>query len=176
MRPAPGAAMAALRRWLHSEAEAYRRGQQRPLGGYAMLLGVYAGGTAVAAAGVLAARRTLPERVPVRDMVTMALASHKLARIITKDPVTSPLRVPFTAFDGASAPGELSDRVRGDGFRHAAGELMTCPMCMTQWVATAFTVGLVTAPRVTRLAMATFAAVAGSDFLQHFYVWLQENS
>jgi hypothetical protein len=54
------------------------------------------------------------------------------------------------------------------------GELLTCPMCLGQWVATALTLGLALAPRPTRLAMGTFAGIAGADFLQHLYVLLQQ--
>ncbi len=165
-----------LRDLAHREAEAYRHGEPRPLAGHAALLGVYAAGSAAAAAGVALARRPLPERVPVADLIPMALTTHKLARLLAKDPVTAPLRAPFTTFHGASAPGELHEEVRGEGWRHAVGELITCPMCLAQWVATALTFGLLAAPRTTRLVMATFTAVAGSDFLQHVYAWLQQEA
>jgi hypothetical protein len=94
--------------------------------------------------------------------------------MIAKDPVTSPFRAPFTAFEEASAPGELHEEVRGHGLQHSVGELLTCPMCLAQWVATGFTLGLVFAPGPVRLALSTFTAVAGADFLQHAYVALQQ--
>jgi hypothetical protein len=47
-------------------------------------------------------------------------------------------------------------------------------MCLAQWVATGLSVGLVLAPSTTRLAMSTFTAVSGADFLQHLYVRLQQ--
>src|SRR5207237_211568 len=97
-------------------------------------------------------------------------------RLIAKDPVTSPLRAPFTSYEGTSAPGELHEEVRGHGLAHSVGELLTCPMCLGQWVATAFSLGLFIAPRPTRMVMSTFAAVAGSDFLQHVYADLQQSS
>jgi hypothetical protein len=46
-------------------------------------------------------------------------------------------------------------------------------MCLAQWVATGLSAGLVFAPRQTRLVNATLTAVAGADFLQHVYAWLQ---
>lgn len=168
--------LTALREWAGREAAAYKDGQPRPLGGYLAMMGIYGAGTAVAAAGTALARRALPERVSAADLIPMVLTTHKLARIIAKDPITTPLRVPFTTFHGTSAPGELSEEVRGEGLRHAAGELLTCPMCLAQWVATGLVLGLVAAPRTTRLVMATFTAVAGSDFLQHIYAWLQQES
>jgi hypothetical protein len=75
-----------------------------------------------------------------------------------------------------SAPGELAEEVRGHGLQHSTGELLSCPMCLSQWVATALTLGLVVAPAPTRLVMGTFSAVAGADFLQHVYVMLQKAS
>jgi hydrogenase/urease accessory protein HupE len=47
-------------------------------------------------------------------------------------------------------------------------------MCLAQWVATALALGLMLAPSPTRLAMSIFTAVAGADFLQHGYAWLQQ--
>ncbi len=49
--------------------------------------------------------------------------------------------------------------MRGKGIRHAVGELITCPFCTAQWVATAYAAGLVFAPHATRLAGATMTAV-----------------
>jgi hypothetical protein len=43
-----------------------------------------------------------------------------------------------------------------------------------QWVASAFAFGIVLAPTATRMALATFTAIAGADFLQHAYVLLQQ--
>ena len=41
-------------------------------------------------------------------------------------------------------------------------------------IATGFTMGLVFAPRVTRLIAATFTAVAGADFLQLLHAKAQQ--
>jgi hypothetical protein len=49
------------------------------------------------------------------------------------------------------------------------GELLVCPFCLSQWIAAAFALGLMYAPRVTRLIMAMTAMVAISDFLQVAY-------
>ena len=60
------------------------------------------------------------------------------------------------------------------GLKHSIGELITCPFCLDVWIATGFTVGLVFAPRVTRLVAATFSAVTGADFLHLLYAKAQE--
>jgi hypothetical protein len=159
---------------MQRQGELYRDGEDRPLGGYLALMGIYSAATML---GTLLARRLgrpAPKRISPWDVTQLILTTHKLSRLIAKDPVTSPVRAPFTTYKGVSAPGELTEEVRGHGFQHAAGELITCPMCLGQWVATALCFGLVTAPRSTRLTMATFSAVAGADFLQHAYVALQQ--
>jgi hypothetical protein len=117
----------------------------------------------------------VPQASPF-DVVLVAAATHKLARIIAKDAVTSPIRAPFTEFAGAAGDAELSEEVRGEGTRHAVGELLSCPFCLAQWIATGFAFGLVFAPRATRLVAATMTAVAGSDFLQLAYAWGQQKA
>lgn len=163
-----------VRDWVRKQAAAYRHGEDRPLGGYLALMSVYATGTTVAAAGAKAAGRQAPSGLSPWDAAQLAVATQTLARLIAKDPVTSPLRAPFTSYEGLSAPGELSEQVRGHGLQHSFGELLTCPMCLGQWIATGFTLGLVWAPKLTRLAVGTFAVVGGADFLQHAYVRLQQ--
>ncbi|HEU5270501.1 MAG TPA: DUF1360 domain-containing protein [Jatrophihabitans sp.] len=165
---------AGLRDWFREQGRAYRNGEDRPLAGYLMLSGGYATGTV--AGGLLAKLlgRRLPDRLGPWEVAQLAIATHRLARTIAKDPVTSPFRAPFTSYAGTSGPGELAEEVRGHGLRHSTGELLACPMCLAQWVATALALGLVISPRITRLVLSTMTAVAGADFLQHLYVYLQQ--
>jgi hypothetical protein len=102
------------------------------------------------------------------------VATHKLSRVITKDRVTSPLRAPFTEFEEEGGPGEIEEEPRGRGLRRAIGELLVCPFCLGQWVATAILAGLAVAPRTTRFVCSIFAVVAIGDFLQIFYKGSEE--
>ncbi len=156
------------------EAAAYRHGEDRPLGGYLSLLGIYSAGTAAVALAVKVAGRKAPKQIKPWDLMLITLATQKLARILAKDPVASPLRAPFTSYEGQSGPGELAEEVRGHGLRHSVGELLTCPMCLAQWVATGLCVGFVVAPTTTRMVTATMSAVSGADFLQFAYALLQQ--
>jgi hypothetical protein len=165
-----------FREWARKQAQEYSNGAERPLGGYLRLLSIYVSGTATTALAGRALGRSLPQRLSVWDVTQLAITTHKLSRIIAKDPVTSPFRAPFTRYEGVSAPSELHEEVRGHELSHAVGELLTCPMCLAQWVATGLAAGLVIAPAPTRLAMAVFTAVGGSDFLQHVYAALQQAS
>jgi hypothetical protein len=153
----------------------YAPGEDRPLRGYAALMGVY--GAAVAA-GVVALRRRnrpLPD-VRLADIALVGVATHKLARRMSKDSVTSPLRAPFTRYEGVAGPAELQEGVRGSGIRKAVGELVSCPFCLSQWVSTGFTFGLLVAPRATRWAASIFASLALADFLQFAYAWAEQQA
>jgi hypothetical protein len=140
----------------------------RPLGGYLAIMASY-GGLMTAAAILLARRNRMPNGVRAGDAVLLSVATHKLSRTLAKDAVSSPLRAPFTRFKGAAGPGEVNEDVRGEGAQKAAGELVSCPFCLDQWVASAFVVGLAVWPRFTRFMAATFAVRAGADFLQFAY-------
>jgi hypothetical protein len=89
-------------------------------------------------------------------------------------PGTSPLRAPFTRYDGTSGPAEVSEEVRGSGARKAVGELFTCPFCTGLWASTGLAAGLVFAPRATRLAAGTLTALVGSDLLHFLRARLQQ--
>lgn len=161
--------MTAVLEPLRKVGRRYRGGQERPLGGYLLLDSTYLG--LVTAIG-LAIRRSgipLPERVSAGDLALIGLATHKSSRTLAKDAVTSPLRAPFNRYDGPGNPAEINEEVVADGPTHAVGELVSCPFCLAQWIATGFVTGLVVAPRATRLVAATFGAVAISDFLQMAY-------
>jgi hypothetical protein len=165
-----------LERLARSVLDRYAGSEDRPLAGYAMTMATYATVVAALAGTARLTGREVPDRVQVTDVVLCALATEKLSRLLAKDPVTSPLRAPFTAYQGTSGPAELSEEVRGTGARKAVGELVTCPFCTSVWVATGFTAGLVYLPRTTRLAVATLAALAGADLLQFARAGLEKAS
>jgi hypothetical protein len=151
---------------LEQEQSAYADGSDRPLFGYLAIAAAYA---ATTAGGVVLVRRSDPKfrgAIPPRDVLFISVATFQLARVITKKPITSFLRAPFTKYEGVSGPAELDESVRGRGVRHALGELLTCPFCMAHWIVTAFGFGYVVAPEVTRLVAAMFTAEAAADFLQ----------
>ena len=151
------------------EAHAYAGDEDRPLGSYLALMGGYGAFVGMLSAAVCVSRRSLPRRPAVGDVVLTAIATHKVARLLSKDPVTSPLRAPFTRFQGQSGEAEIDEQVRGTGTRKALGEVVTCPFCLDQWVATAFSFGLIFAPRATRFIAGVFTVTTLSDFLQLAY-------
>jgi hypothetical protein len=158
-----------------SVSEGYAPGRGRPLAGYFTAMTVY--GISVSTLGAIARaqRRTAPDLTPF-DVVLVAAATHKLARLIAKASITSALRAPFTRYISPDGPAELHEEVPGHGLRHAVGELITCPFCLAVWLATGFTFGFVFAPPATRLVATTMTAVAAADFLQFGYAWAQQNA
>lgn len=159
-----------------TQEDRYAGDVDRPIGGYAATMSVYAGVVGALAAAARVTSREVPDGLPVTDVALSALATHKLSRLLARDPVTSPLRVPFTAYQGTAGPAELQEEVRGSGAQKTVGELITCPFCTGVWVATAFTAGLVYLPRTTRLAIGTFASLAGADMLQFARSWLEKQT
>jgi hypothetical protein len=137
-----------------------------PLLGRAILTGTFftALGTGVAAARRAGVR--LPREVAVRDVVATGVATYKLARMITKDRVTTFARAPFTEYEHPAGRGEVEERPRGSGLRRAVGELVVCPYCVGFWVASGLTAGLVVSPRPTRAVVAVFDMLAVADALQ----------
>lgn len=159
-------------RWSEQRA-LYSHGEHRPEGSFTAIMAAY--GVTAAGLGLLIRRSgRLPERVSVRDLALLSVGTFKLSRLLAKDPVTSPLRMPFTTFSGTSGEAELAEEVRGTGPRKAIGELVTCPFCVGMWVATGFGAGIVLAPQATRLIASVFATLAASDVLQFAYAALEE--
>ncbi len=147
--------------------------EERPLGGYLAAMGLYAAAVGTLAGITRFAKREIPDGLGIGDVLLSAVATHKLSRLITKDPVTSPLRAPFTVYEGQAGPAELKEEVRGKGAQKTVGELITCPFCTDMWVATGLMAGLLYLPRTTRLAVDTLAVLAGADILQFGYSRLQ---
>lgn len=142
---------------------------ERPLESYALLMTVY---SAVVAAVLAVAQRRgrLATRPAPADLALTALATQRLSRLVTKDRVTAVVRAPFTQPSGEqAAPREVDDKPQGRGLRRVIGELLVCPFCISQWIATAFAAGLLFAPRTTRWIAGVFTAVGLSDFLQFAY-------
>jgi hypothetical protein len=131
------------------------------------------------AGSLVAARRSgkrLPERIGVWDTITAGVATHKLTRLIAKDKVTSFIRAPFVTSQAPSGRGEVTSQPRGRGLQFAIGELLTCPYCLGQWVSAGLGVGMVAAPRLTRLVTVVYTAETIADFLQLGYVAVEERA
>ncbi|MFE7766018.1 DUF1360 domain-containing protein [Streptomyces sp. NPDC057438] len=83
--------------------------------------------------------------------------------------MTSPLRAPFTRYVGPQGAAELHEEARPEGGKDTVGELVTCPFCVSVWVASTLTAGRLLWPRATRTAMGALTSLAGADALQLAY-------
>ena len=136
-------------------------------GSYALAMTAYVVLAARAATVVRRRHLRLPD-VTTRDVVLTALATQRVSRVLARDPITSPIRAPFTEFVGVSGPAQLEERaVDTSRLKHTVGELITCPFCLGQWVGTGFVVAQVLWPRAARIVTAGFAAIGLADHLHH---------
>lgn len=161
---------------LAEEQQAYAGDEDRPLASYGAVMAIYSSVVGLAALAVRRSGRRLPDRVAAGDVALLSVATFKISRLLAKEPVTSPLRAPFTTFQGTSGEAELAEEVRGTGVRHALGELLTCPFCLGQWTATGLVFGLVLAPRATRLFATLFTSLTAADLLQFAYDRVQQEA
>jgi hypothetical protein len=143
--------------------------QERPLGGYAALMGIFAALSGGFITWLRASGRELPETIETRDLALIAIATHKSARLIARDRVTSTIRAPFTTFQDDAGPSEVDEAARGHGLRRAIGELLICPYCLSMWITVGFITGFIVAPRSTRWIASVFVALTGADALQIAY-------
>jgi hypothetical protein len=147
----------------------YARHEHRPLAAYTGPTAAFGALFPGSLAALRASGRDLPQRPSAADIALAGIATHKMTRLLAKDRVTSFIRAPFTRYQEPAGHGELEEAPRGDGARLAIGELLVCPYCLGQWVAAGFAVGLVAAPRTTRLVAGMYGAETLSDFLQLAY-------
>ena len=144
------------------------------LEGYASILASYAVLTAGLAFGLRNKRGRLRAMGPM-DLLLYGLTTEHLSRVVTKDSITSGFRLPFTRFKETAGEGEVNEEVISDGHRHAIGELLTCPFCVAQWVATGLVAGSVGAPTLTTAVISISAAARVSDYLQLLYGQLRQD-
>lgn len=143
--------------------------EHRPLAGYGALSAAWVAAFGGSLLALRAAGQRPPERFAAADLVLAGIASHKISRMISRDKVTSFVRAPFMRFKGSGGKGEVEEEPQGEGLKLAIGELFNCPYCLDHWVASAYALGLIGAPRTTRLIGFVAATEAIADYLQIAY-------
>jgi hypothetical protein len=145
------------------------RTERPPFPSYAAFAALFNASFAGALLAAKKAGRELPESVSAGDVVLLGTATHKLSRLVAKDKVTAFARAPFTELQGKGAPAEVEEKPRGKGLRRAVGEMVVCPYCLGLWISGGLHVGMLFAPRGTRIAASVLSALTLSDFLQIAY-------
>ena len=171
-----GPVLTTLRTQSKAVTSRYAGDHHRPLPGYVALAGGY---TALAGTALTLARRRAGRRqgrLDWGDLALITVSTYRLSRILTKDAISSPLRAPLTRFTGPGLPGEVNEEVapdvEGRPVLHAVSELVTCPFCAGQWVATSLVAAQVIAPAFTRLVTGVLTAAAGAEVLHYAHAAL----
>jgi Protein of unknown function (DUF1360) len=147
-------------------AEKYSPQDPQPLGGYAALTLIFNALVAILFVARRRSQRELPDQIPFQDIALLGVGTFKLSRLITKDKVMSWLRSPFTRYESKGRPSEVEEKPRGEGLQQAVGQLITCPYCAGQWIATGLLAVYLWQPRATRAATSTLAIATAADYLQ----------
>jgi hypothetical protein len=138
----------------------------KPFGAYAGFAAVF--GSALAAF-IAAEGKRLPERPRLTDTLLIGVATHKLARLIAKDDVTSFLRAPVTVDEEGTDP-------KPRGIQRAAGELVTCPYCLGLWISAGLSAANVLWPSRARFVVSVLAAHGCADLLHAGFTRLRAES
>ncbi len=157
---------------LENVQRAYAPREQIPLSAYVASMVIFAAGLTGVLVWLTRRNARLP---PLREVALLGVATHKLSRIVSKDFVTAPLRAPFTRRAGSEGAGEVQDEARGGGARRAVGYLLTCPYCLSPWIATGLSAAMLARPVPTGFVVRVLAAVTASDFLHLLYSRLNES-
>ena len=145
--------------------------QSQPLGAYLTLTGTFGAFVSGLAGAMWLSGSKLPEKPKLGEILLLGIATHKLARLITKDMVTAPLRAPFVQFKEFTGEGEVEEESRRDGgVKEAVGDLLTCPYCMGVWIAVPMWFGMALAPRLTRFVAGILATITTADFTHRAYL------
>ncbi|WP_043194060.1 DUF1360 domain-containing protein [Streptomyces sp. NRRL F-2664] len=108
------------------------------------------------------------------ELLLTATATFRLSRLIGKATVTRPLRAPFTRVDCPGAPAELNETPREEPGRKTAGELISCPFCLSVWLVATFTGARAVWPGATSTVTGALTALTMADALQYGYSALSE--
>jgi hypothetical protein len=156
--------------------ESYDENDEVPVSSYATLVGAFNLIFALFLVVSRAAGRPVPERIEARDILIFGAATHKLSWILAREPITSPIRAPFTKLEEMQSPTKAEEKPRGTGLQRTIGELLTCHFCLGMWVAAFFTYAFALFPAVTRLIAAIFAMLTISDHLHQIYKSLMDRT
>jgi hypothetical protein len=126
---------------------------------YAKLNAVY-GALFLAVLAGTRSRQESDDPIPVRELLPLGAATFALSKVIAREKIGTWVREPFVEQDDGQR------RPRGNRFRGAVGELITCTRCVGAWSALGI-VGLrVADPRSGRVVTNVLAASALNDWLQ----------
>jgi len=99
------------------------------------------------------------------DYILLGLSVFRMGRMVSYDAVMEPYRAPFTETvpDGTGAGSTVEPK--GEGWRRAVGELISCPICSGTWIAAVLVYGMQVLPGSTRALMAIMSVIGIGEVL-----------
>ena len=114
--------------------------------------------------GLLAAHRARGDDTePIRaaELVPLGAATFALSKVISREKIGAWVREPFVQDEGTDRR-----RPRGEGMRHAVGELVTCSRCVGAWSALGLVSVRTLSPKTARTVTSVLALSAINDWMQ----------
>jgi hypothetical protein len=103
--------------------------------------------------------------ITVFDFILLVLATTRLGRMIAFDRIMDPFRMPFTRVVEDNSGEGKTVIPRGNGFRQAIGQLISCPICVGTWAAALLTAALLVFPDGTRVFLYALGAVSAAEIM-----------
>lgn len=99
------------------------------------------------------------------DLALLGMATYRAGRLVAYDDVMEPLRSPFTQTEPSTWGAGKDVVARGHGTRRALGELISCPTCVSTWIALFLVAGMRLFPAPTRLILAILSTSGMAELL-----------
>jgi hypothetical protein len=99
------------------------------------------------------------------DYILLGLSVFRMGRMVSYDTVMEPYRAPFTQVVPDDSGAGDTVEPRGEGWRRAIGELISCPICSGTWIAAVLVYGMQVAPGPTRALMAIMSVIGIGEVL-----------
>jgi hypothetical protein len=137
--------------------------EKHPYSAYTAIMAIYLSLYAVFLALGHRSKRLQDDPLSLKDITTLGVATYALSRIVTRDQVTSFLRLPFIRHRPEDKVIGTGQQPRGRGLIRAMGELITCSRCSGTWIAALLTYALYLEPTFVRPFIILMTAVGLGD-------------
>jgi hypothetical protein len=104
-------------------------------------------------------------QLSVMDLALLGLSTYRLGRLVAYERVMEPFRKFFTETVPDSTGAGESVEPKGEGIRHALGQLICCPICTGTWIAAGLTYLYFLVPGPTRVFLIMTSAIAIAELL-----------
>ncbi len=117
-------------------------------------------------------RKRKQTEIKPMDLAMLGLSAYRLGRLVAYDHVAEPYRAPFTQTVPDSTGAGDTVEPKGEGWRLAVGQLLSCPVCAGTWISAGLVYGLNLFPGPTRVLMTIMSAIGLGELLNALTEWL----